>query len=132
MKCPTCGGAELMHEIRNIEYIYKGEKTLIPAIEGDYCSVCGEGIHSMEASEKLMQAISEFQKQVNSTFIDPIFVTSVRRKLGLDQKEAATIFGGGVNAFSRYETGKTKPPLSLVKLLKLLNKYPDLLEEIKT
>ncbi len=28
-----------------------------------------------------------------------------------------TIFGGGVNAFSRYENGKTKPPLALVKLL---------------
>jgi len=25
--------------------------------------------------------------------------------------------GGGVNAFSRYENGKTKPPLALVKLL---------------
>ena len=30
---------------------------------------------------------------------------------------AAAIFGGGVNAFSRYETGKTRPPLALVKLL---------------
>jgi hypothetical protein len=34
----------------------------------------------------------------------------------LDQREAAEIFGHGVNAFSRYESGKTKPPLALVKL----------------
>ena len=43
----------------------------------------------------------------------------------------AEIFGGGVNAFSRYENGKTKPPLAVVKLLKVLDRHPDLLEEIK-
>jgi HTH-type transcriptional regulator/antitoxin MqsA len=55
----------------------------------------------------------------------------VRKKLALDQREAAEIFGGGVNAFSRYETGKTKPPLALVKLLKVLDLHPELLDEIK-
>jgi HTH-type transcriptional regulator/antitoxin MqsA len=38
---------------------------------------------------------------------------------------AAEIFGGAVlNAFSRYENGKTKPPLALVKLLKVLDCPP--------
>jgi hypothetical protein len=38
---------------------------------------------------------------------------------------------GGVNAISRYENGKTRPPLALVKLLKVLDRHPDLLDEIK-
>ena len=71
-----------------------------------------------------------FQKEVNASIIDPEFIASVRRKLDLDQREAAEIFGGGVNAFSRFETGKTKPPLSLVILLKLLDRHPDLLSEV--
>ncbi|WP_163360482.1 type II TA system antitoxin MqsA family protein, partial [Klebsiella aerogenes] len=66
------------------------------------------------------------------TYVDPAYIAAVRRKLNLDQREAAEIFGGGVNAFSRYETGKTKPSLALVKLLKLLDHHPDLLAEIKT
>jgi HTH-type transcriptional regulator/antitoxin MqsA len=37
----------------------------------------------------------------------------------------------GGHAFSRYENGKTKPPLALVKLLKVLDRHPDLLDEIK-
>ena len=57
---------------------------------------------------------------------------SVRRKLALDQREAAEIFGGGVNAFSRYENGKTKPSLALVKLLKVLDRHPELLDESRT
>ena len=64
--------------------------------------------------------------------MDPEFIIGVRKKLALDQREAAEIFGGGVNAFSRYENGKTKPPLALVKLLKVLERHPDLRAEIRT
>jgi HTH-type transcriptional regulator/antitoxin MqsA len=55
----------------------------------------------------------------------------LRKKLELDQREAAEIFGGGVNAFSRYENGKTRPPLALSKLLKVLDRHPELLQEVR-
>ena len=70
-------------------------------------------------SERTGALMLEFNKQVNAAIVDPGFITNVRKKLDLDQREAAEIFGGGVNAFSRYENGKTKPPLALVKLLKV-------------
>ncbi len=71
-------------------------------------------------------------QQVNAAIVDPSFIINVRKKLDLGQREAAEIFGGGVNAFSRYENGKTKPPLALVKLLKLLDRHLDLLSEVRT
>jgi len=37
----------------------------------------------------------------------------------------------GDHAFLRYENGKTKPPLALVKLLKVLDRHPDLHDEVK-
>ena len=74
----------------------------------------------------------QFNKQVNAAYVDPGFIANVRKKLRLDQREAAEIFGGGINAFSRYESGKTKPPLALVKLLKLLDRHPDLLNEVRS
>ena len=74
----------------------------------------------------------EFNKQVNTSTVDPAFIVSVRKKLALDQREAGEIFGGGVNAFSRYESGKTKPPLALVKLLKVLDRHPELLAEVRS
>jgi HTH-type transcriptional regulator/antitoxin MqsA len=75
--------------------------------------------------------MSVFNKQVNASIVDPEFIAGVRKKLELDQREAAEIFGGGINAFSRYENGKTKPPLALVKLLKVLDRHPDLLAEVR-
>jgi HTH-type transcriptional regulator/antitoxin MqsA len=131
MRCPICGGAELIHDTRDVPYIYKGEQTLLPAIEGDFCPACGEIILDMVNAARYGDLIHDFNKQVNAAIIDPAFIVSVRKKLALDQKEAAEIFGGGVNAFSRYENGKTRPPLALVKLLKVLDRHPDLLSEVR-
>jgi len=75
--------------------------------------------------------MGEFRKQVNASIVDPKFIMNVREKLDLDQKQAAEIFGGGHNAFSRYENGRTKPPLALVLLFQVLDHHPDLLAEIR-
>ena len=131
MKCPVCGGAELMHDKRDMQYTYKGEMTVIQAVTGDFCPACAESILDATESERVMKEMRDFAKQVNAAIVDPEFIARVRKKLKLDQREAAEIFGGGVNAFSRYENGKTKPPLALVKLLKVLDRHPSLLEEVK-
>jgi HTH-type transcriptional regulator / antitoxin MqsA len=124
MKCPSCGAADLMHDTRDMSYTYKSERTTIPSVTGDFCPACDESVLNAQESRRNMQSMLEFHKQVNAAYVDPIYITQVRKKLDLDQREAAQIFGGGVNAFSRYENGKTKPPLALVKLLKMLDKLP--------
>jgi HTH-type transcriptional regulator / antitoxin MqsA len=131
MKCPTCGAANLVHDTRDLPYTYKGEATILPQVTGDFCPACDESILDAEESRRTMNLMLEFNKQVNASIVDPGFIASVRKKLDLDQREAAEIFGGGVNAFSRYENGKTKPPLALVKLLKVLDRHPDLLDEVR-
>lgn len=131
MKCPVCGAAKLIHDTRDLPYTYKGEATLILAVTGDFCPACAESVLDAAESNRVMREMRAFSKQVNAAIVDPQFITSVRQKLAIDQREAAEIFGGGINAFSRYENGKTKPPLSLVKLLRLLERHPDLLNEVR-
>lgn len=131
MKCPSCASAELVHDTRDIAYTYKGESTILPAVTGDFCPACSEAVLDLAESTRTSRSMLEFNKQVNASIVDPGFIASVRKKLALDQREAAEIFGGGVNAFSRYENGKTKPPLALVKLLKVLDRHPDLLNEVR-
>lgn len=72
-----------------------------------------------------------FHKEVNGKAVNPAFINETRKKLKLDQREAGEIFGGGPNAFSRYESGKTRPPLALVQLFKLLSKHPELIDELR-
>lgn len=132
MKCPFCGERELVAEVRDLPYVYKGEATSLQAVSGDFCPACDEVVLDSTESARISELMLKFNKEVNSAYIDPIFITQVRKKLHLDQREAAEIFGGGINAFSRYENGKTKPPLALVQLLRVLDRHPELLDEIKT
>lgn len=131
MRCPVCGAAELVHDTRDMPYIYKGETTTISSVTGDFCPACGEVVLNRECGDRYSDSIGQFQRQVNSEYVDPRYITQVRKKLDLDQRQAAEIFGGGVNAFSRYENGKTKPSVALVKLLKVLERHPDLLDEVR-
>ena len=107
MKCPCCGAAELIRETRDLSYPYKGKNAIIPAVTGDFCPVCGEVVLNREHGDRYSELIGQFQLQ------------------------AAEIFGGG-NALSRYENGKTKPPLALVKRLKVLDRHPAWLDEVRT
>ena len=132
MKCPVCGATELIHDTRDLPHTYKGETTVIPAVTADFCPACDESITDMPETERVMREMQAFNKQVNAAIVDPAFIVSVRKKLDLGQREAAEIFGDGINAFSRYENGKTKPPLALVKLFKLLDRHPELLGEVRT
>lgn len=131
MKCPCCGAAKLLRETREIPYSYKGETTTIPGVTGDFCPACDEVLLDREQGDRYSEWVGAFQRQVNAAYVDPNFIAKVRKKLDLDQRQAAEIFGGGINAFSRYENGKTKPPLSLVKLLKVLDRHPELLSEVR-
>lgn len=132
MKCPLCGEGKLLRGTRDIPYTYKGETTTIPAVRGQFCPACGESVLAAAESKRVSAAMLKFNKQVNATIVDPSFIARVRKKLSLDQRQAAEIFGGGANSFSRYENGKTKPPLALVKLLMVLDRHPNLLNEVRT
>ena len=132
MKCPCCGGAELIHDTRDMPYTYKGESTTIPAVTGDFCPACAEVVLNREHGDRYSEMLGQFQRQVNAAFVDPAYIATMRKRLDLEQRQAAEIFGGGVNAFSRYENGKTKPPLALIKLLKVLERHSELLNEVRT
>ena len=132
MQCPMCAKAELVEDTRDLAYTYKGESTTIPGVTGEFCPTCGEVILDAAECARTSAMMLDFSKQVNASIVDPAFIVIVRKKLALDQREAGEIFGGGVNAFSRYENGKTKPPLALVKLLKVLERHPELLGEVRS
>jgi HTH-type transcriptional regulator / antitoxin MqsA len=112
MKCPSCGAAELMRDVRDTPYTYKGESTTLPAVNGDFCPACGEAVLDAKESRRVNTLMREFNQQVNAAIVDPAFIMTVRKKLDLDQRQAA------------------QPPLALVKLLRVLDRHPELLVEV--
>lgn len=132
MKCPACEIGNLVPGVRDAPYTYKGNKTVLRAVKGRFCDnrKCREVVMDKDESARTSREMLEFNKRVNAELTPIDLLTQVREQFKLTQQQAAKVFGGGPNAFSRYESGKTKPPVALVKLFQVLNKHPDLFEEI--
>lgn len=84
MKCPVCGAAELIHDTRDLPYIYKGKTIVIAAVTGDFCPACAESVLDAVESDRVMCEMRTFSKQVNAAIVDPGLTTTVRKKLALD------------------------------------------------
>ena len=132
MKCAVCGAGNLVRATRDLPYTYKGRTIVIRGVKGQYCSNpdCREIIMDSDESARASREMLSFNKKVNGQLAPIDLLVNVRRRLKLTQRQAARVFGGGPNAFSRYESGKTKPPVALIQLFGILDKHPELLAEI--
>jgi len=100
----------------------------VHAVAGDRCQKCGEAVYDDESYDRVVAAGDGLVKALRKS--NPPEVRVIREKLGLTQAEAGRIFGGGVNAFSRYERGAAKPSTQMRKLLKIAEKHPELVKEL--
>lgn len=129
MKCPVCDKGKLAREIRQVLYRYRGRTTTIRQ-RGRYCSACGEAILSATEAESYMRAIKIFRARIDAEPLTPAEVRRIRKRLGLTQRQADEIFDGGPYSFSQYERGTAQQSKLTDKLLRLLDKHPELIAEL--
>jgi HTH-type transcriptional regulator/antitoxin MqsA len=108
---------------------YGNQSLTLHAMHGVFCPACGEGIWNEESYRRYTEAQAALLRAIKGDISADI--RRIRKSLKLTQTELAEAFGVGKVAFSRYERGETRPPTPLVKLLKLVERHPDLLTEIK-
>ena len=59
--------------------------------------------------------------------LSPNDIRTIRESLGLTQREAGVLLGGGPTAFAKYESGTARPSTAVANLLKLLKEDPSTL-----
>lgn len=96
---------------------------------GFWCDACQEGVIGGEDRKTTQKELQSLRAQIDGLLI-PDRIKQIRENLKLTQQNAAKIFGGGVNAFSRYERGETPISKPLSQLLQLLGNHPNLLTEL--
>lgn len=128
MKCPACGHAEMVSKTKDETLPYGSQSMTLHSMRGEFCPTCGEGLWDTESYRRYPEAQAALLRAVNGDVSGEI--RPIRKNLKLTQAQLAEAFGVGKVAFSRYERGETRPPAPLVKLLKLLERHPDLLTEL--
>ncbi|MBF0626492.1 MAG: type II toxin-antitoxin system MqsA family antitoxin [Magnetococcales bacterium] len=129
MNEPTCHecGRTMERDTRPLPLEYKGESITVE-LAGWYCQ-CGESIHTgkeMVASDRVLNLL----KARAEGLLEPARIRTIRERLGLSQRKASAIIGGGPNAFHKYEQGDVLVSRAVSNLLRLLEAEPALLAKL--
>jgi len=119
-ECPICGNNKITRDIRNVVFEYKGQKITIKQ-PGLYCDECGEAFYDSNDIKATKKELADFKRKVDNLLTSQE-IKRIRKKLSLTQKDASLLFGGGVRAFYKYESGEINQTKSVDLLLRLLDK----------
>src|SRR3990167_9148350 len=120
--CPFCGKKSYYHQTKQMKLAYKSHVISIRQ-PGYWCDACKEGVIGGEDRKATQKELQLHRAKIDG-LLSPDEVKNIREVLQLTQQRASELFGGGVNAFSRYERGETPIPRALSQLLRLLLKHP--------
>jgi HTH-type transcriptional regulator/antitoxin MqsA len=119
----------MRYEKRAEVLAYKGQERTIRTL-GWWCTKCGEGILSGASLKARQQAFLTFKAGLDDV-MSPDEIAAVREKLGLSQRKAGELLGGGPRAFQKYEAGAQAVSTPMSNLLRLLARDPSRLQELR-
>lgn len=130
-RCPICdqGDLETLTESRTMDEL--GAEFTVGGLKYQVCSNCGVkqvGAAELRQNKQLIMAARKRAKNL----LTGEEVREVRKSLGLTQQQAADYFGGGTNAFSKYETEKVEQNLSMDRFLRVAFVNPSVISILRT
>lgn len=115
--CADCGAEALQAFSENDQFDYKGHSITVE-VEYSVCSECGvEAVLADQIKRNDCRTRDAWRKA--DGLLTGAEIVVLREKLGLTQQLAAKYFGGGANAFSKYERGEVIQSAAMDKLMRL-------------
>jgi HTH-type transcriptional regulator/antitoxin MqsA len=122
--CPSCENL-MRRGVREQEVAYQGH-VLKYSQPGWWCKSCDDGVLEGDDNEVHDAALHEVMARAKKSTISPLLIRVAREAIGVSQREAGRVFGGGPTAFYKYETAKAIPSVGMANLLRLALRRPDL------
>ncbi len=128
---PTCPetGQPMVRGVRSMTITYKGHSATFD-MPGWYCEASAESIHTGEDMKVSDHELNRLKAKVEGLLL-PEDVRRIRKRLGLSQRVAGQLIGGGVNAFQKYESGEVLVSHAVTSALVLLDRDPTGLTVLK-
>ncbi|MFN3202946.1 MAG: type II toxin-antitoxin system MqsA family antitoxin [Bradymonadia bacterium] len=131
--CPACGVVGMIREARPdaVEYAHNDKihtrNIMQPAW---WCDTCGEAVLEGEDIAYSEDVWKSLKADVHGV-LSPTQVKAIREGLGISQRRAGLLLGGGEKAFAKYERGSVLPSQAMSGLLLLLEGHPERLRELE-
>jgi HTH-type transcriptional regulator/antitoxin MqsA len=126
--CKACGSASVRERSAREGLRYKGQDIDVP-VAFSVCDVCGDEFLATDQIRLNDRAVVAAKRKADG-LLSPDEVKEARHALGLNQEQAALLFGGGRNAFSKYERGEVAQSVAMDRLIRVYRAHPELIDEL--
>ncbi|WP_051018759.1 type II toxin-antitoxin system MqsA family antitoxin [Idiomarina sp. 28-8] len=127
--CSMCGSDNTVVKSEERTFEYKGDKVAYTANYVE-CHECEFEFVPFNF-KKREEGIKADLKRSAESLLTSVKIKHIRAEHGLTQEYASKLFGGGKNAFSKYERGEVLQSKAMDKLLRLVDLNPHNLEILK-
>lgn len=126
--CKICKSENIrqFEEAENISY--KG-KTLPISMKYSVCNDCEREFISKQQILKNDSRVRDAKKRIDG-LLTSTEIADARKSLGLTQEQASLVFGGGKNAFSKYERAKVSQSVAMDKLIRICLQHQSIFNEL--
>lgn len=118
MLCSYCERGTLQPRKSTERFAYKGQERDVPGYTYSVCDECGQEITTAEQMKVNQRLIADEKRRADGLMTSTA-IKALRDKLDLSQADASKIFGGGPNAFYKYENGEVMQSVALDRLMVL-------------
>ncbi len=126
--CKLCK-SENIEQLDDVEIIsYKGTDLSV-SMEYSICNNCEREFVSKQQILKNDSRVRDAKKSVDG-LLTSSDIYHARTSLGLTQEQASLVFGGGKNAFSKYERAEVSQSASMDRLIRICLKHQFVLNEL--
>lgn len=126
--CAYCNSDHVDLLSENEVITYKGVQ-LDFVMEFSLCNECGRDFLTKEQIQSNDARLRDAKKSVDG-LLSSSEIYSARTKLGLTQDQASLVFGGGKNAFSKYERAEVSQSAAMDKLIRICLRHPNVFSEL--
>jgi HTH-type transcriptional regulator/antitoxin MqsA len=130
-ECPICGESKSV-ALRKGRYVTQYNKLSITLenVESYCCEACKEVFFSKEQEKELSHRVKEAARAMLGG-LPPERIIALRQRLGLSQEEFEALLDLGPKVVTRWENGHVIPSRTTTYLLRLLERMPQLVDEIR-
>lgn len=123
-KCAECGSSEFKAFAEADEFQRNGQSYIVD-VEYSICNQCGDEVIFSEQIKRNDCLVRDAWRKIDG-LLTAQEIVDLRNKLGLTQQDAAKVFGGGINAFSKYERSEVIQSVAMDKLMRAALVFPEL------
>lgn len=130
MICPVCEEGHLHEDHFAGDFKYGDRTVHVDDLECYRCDVCGADPVLEDQIRRNHLKVADAKRRMDG-LLSGGEIKAIRKLLQLSQNEAAELFGGGANAFSKYERGDVLQSKPMDRLLRLTLRFPFLLNALR-